>query len=409
MGTLAVPRELVSQTNPTEAQFDTMRTYLLGFFNADSLDEDNIEPGSLSYSKLAAPADGESIDWHSVHFTMLYDDSNDLFLFENTEGDILWAHRISDMVLEEFASVRAADGALECFGIPEVNTSVGSQVVQLLWLLARYRKPKLWYVDANTIKVEENSTTNDETVVMIADRLLKVYDRTLAFGSGANGETTGDTGTAVSGMGAGLTRAANTWYYIYAVEVQYGTQNDGTYAVLVASTTSPLSANIDTLDTAFGVAKWVYLGCVRNGYNVTGLTNVIIPFIYDEHGYMRFTASPVDNEPIGLRLAAATSDENLEFALTFGAGTTDIPPTVTRAIIGGYRSQYGFELQYVSVATSEMNAITTGCYHVGSLTTLVPAIYLEVPAIDGYKAVIRVGSNSTNQRVTLAGLVDHYL
>ena len=412
MSTLAVTRSLTSNTNPTEAQFDTMRTDLLNFFNGASLDETNIAAGGMVYTSLDGPlADDVTMKWESSHATIQFISATSVFEIKNTQGDILWMHLLSDgSTLEEFLSIRESDGALEVFGVPNVNTSLGNQDLDLMWLLSRYRKPKLVYVDDDIITIEENSTGSGATRIMLRDRLTQVYDRTMSLAVTANGYGALHTGAAVSGIEDGLTRTDNLWYYIYAVEVQYGTQNDGTYSILVASVTSPVSSNITTLNTEYGTGKWIYMGCIKNGWNISGSGAKIVPFVYDENGYMRFTQSLNDNEPLGPRLAShdATAT-NLTYAVDISSDADGVPPVATRVIFGGYRESHGFELHYQENSTSEVHAINTGTHHVASLDTLVPCIYLEVPLLTGYNVVIIMGNVSTNKRISLAGLVDHYV
>jgi hypothetical protein len=279
-----------------------------------------------------------------------------------------------------------------------------------MWLLARYRKPRLVYSDSDIVTVEVNSPDASETLVCMRDRLCTIVDRTCSIAVDANGETSGDTGAAVSGRAAGIARTANRWYYIYCVRVQYGTNADGNSAILVAHTTSPEAANIATLNTAFGTGEWVYMGVIRNGYNDGTNTNIIVPFIYDEQGYLRFTQGTVDNEGPGVTLAVdAGSTSNLSYDLVIGnAAAATIPAVATRVIFTGFREAYGFELHYREIASLENLMIAGGCYHVSELGTLVPCVWMEVPLITGYRLVVVMGNVSTKKRITIAGLLDHY-
>lgn len=408
MGTLAVTRSLSSNTNPTEAQLDTMRTDLLNFFNAASMNQDNIATGGMLYTSLANPTNNQVIQWTSSHATISYVSATDKFELKNTQGDVLFAHRTGSTVTE-FLSVRFSDGAIEVFGELSFNTSLGLQTQQLMWLLSRYRKPRLVYQDNDIFTVEENSTVSGESWIMMRDRLCKIVDRTCSLAVTANG-VGADAGAAVSGLAATLIRTADRWYYIYAVRVQSGTDANGSNAILIAHTTSPEVANIAALNTAFGTGEWVYMGLIRNGWNIVASTNIIVPFIYDEAGYMRFTQTLTTNEPIGVQLAQNNTTSNLEYDLAFGnAAVNTIPPVATRVIFGGYRESHGFELHYRAIASLENHTIITGCYHVESLSTLKPVIYMEVPALSGYRVVVVMGNVQTQKRITLAGLVDHYL
>lgn len=409
MSSLSVTRSLVSNTNPTETQFDTMRTDLLTFFNTTrDLNEDNIAPGSMSYLSLTgAVPDDEPLRWEDDHAIIKYDNANDRFIIQNTEGDIIFAHRDDDEIVE-FLSLRESDGALEVFGNLTFIEDTGYQGVDLQWYLAKYRKPRLVYSTDDIVTIEANGPSG-ETIVAGPTRFWTIYDTTCSLAVSANGEVNTDTGTAVSGRGNGVARTADRWYFIYAVQVQYGDQADGINAILIANTTSPVAANISTLDTAFGADKWVYMGCVRNGYNRAGVDNIIIPFVVDECGYTRF----LDGEggyPVGVTLASDNDTDNLVYTVAIGNdGDTKLPEVATRVIFGGHRESHGFEMYYEEASSNENHMITTGCYHVSELATLVPVVYMEVPLLSGYEVHIIMGNVQTNKRITLAGFLDHYV
>lgn len=412
MSDLAVTRSLVSNTNPTEAQWDTMRNDLLNFFNAASLDENNIADGGLTWSMLPSIVpDDITVKWTSSHATIQYISASDIFELKNTQGDVLFAHKETDDTITEFFSVRESDGALELFGGLSSNLSLGDQTVDTLWLLARYRKPRLVYSDDNIVTLEVNSIDASESLVLMRDRLCRIIDTTCSLAVDANGETNTDTGAAVSGRAAGIARTANRWYFIYAVRVQYGDDADGNSAILVAHTTSPTSGNIATLNTAFGTGEWVYMGVIRNGYNDGTSTNIIVPFIYDECGYLRFTQGTVDNEGIGVTMASQSGGVvNLEYDLVISNGAAaTIPDVATRVIFTGHRESHGFELHYREIASSENHMIVTGCYHISELATLVPCVWMEVPLLSGYRVVVVMGNVATDKRICLAGLLDHYV
>lgn len=412
MSAITVTRALVSNTNPTEAQFDTMRNDLLTFFNNPNLDATNIADGGMLLTSLVKDlGDDVTLKWTSNHTTFQFISGTEKFEVKNTEGDFVWGTLISGTI-DEHMSFRKDDAAVSVGGKPQFNTDKmnANATTDLLWLLARYRKPKLVYQDANVFTIEANSNNSSETMILMPGVTAKVIDATCSLAVNANGEDAGDLGAAVSGLGHGLTRATNTWYYVYAVVVQYGDNADGESAILIAHTTSPLAANIAALNTAFGTGKWTYMGLIRNGYNDGTNTNIIVPFIYDESGYLRFTQGTLDNQGMGITLASANNtDVNLVYAMAFGNGAAQIPPTATRAIFGGYRESYGFELAYEANATGELHQITTGCEHTSDLSTLVPCLHLEVPTLTGYNVKVIVGDSITDKRITLVGVLDHYL
>ncbi len=404
MSTITVPRSLTDNTNPTEAQFDTMRTYLLNFFNTGNLDETNIATGGMAWSSLSNLTDDAALKFTSSHGTMAYISASDFFKISNTQGDIVWGLRST---ISETMELDSATGDITLKGLLYFNTEVGSQEVSLNWLLSRYRKPRLEYTSADIVTCEASAI--GISVVMGRDRLWTIYDTTLSLAVAANGQLAAHTGTAVSGLGAGITRTANRWYYVYAVEVQGGTQTGGVNAILVATELSPETANITTHNTNFGTDKWVYMGVIRNGYNDGTNTNVIVKFKYDECGYLRFTEGTVNEEGLGVTMASTTSATSLEYSIVIGnAAAATIPPVATRCTFGGHRSNNGFEFHYRDIATDENHMIASGCYHKTSLT-LSAVVYMEVPLLSSYKLVVVIGDTSTDQRIVLAGLLDHYV
>jgi hypothetical protein len=407
MSTLNVTRALTTQTNPTEAQFDIMRTYLLNFFNSGNLDQTNVATGGMIYTKLGNLADDANMKFTTEDSYMNYDSSLDVFVIANESGDVVFGSYSGSLTAK--MTLDSATGNLTIAGIPYFNQSVGSQEVSLLYLMSKYRKPRLQYTSSDVVTAEDNTNVAGTVVIMGRDRLWTLYDTTLSLAADANGYGASHTGTAVSGLLVADTRTANRWYYVYAVEVQYGTQNSGVYCILVATETSPETSNISTLNTAFGTGKWVYMGVIRNGYNDGTNTNVIVPFDADESGFTTFRDTTVTNEGKGVTLASSSDTADLEYTLVIGnSAAATIPPVASRVIFGGHRQQDGFELHYRAVATDENHAITGGCYHNGTISGLSPAVYMEVPLIDDYKVVIVGGATSTDKRITLAGFQDHY-
>lgn len=408
MTAIAVTRALTSQTNPTEAQFDTMRTYLLNFFNSASLDETNIATGSVTYSSLGDAADDTALKFTSSHATLSFVSASDYFKILNTEGDIVWGLRVG-AALTDYMRLDKDTGDITIGGNLYFNTSVGSQEVSILWMLSRYRKPRLQYTSSDIVTAEDNTNTSGTVVVAGRDRFWTLYDTTLSLAVDANGETTGDTGTAVSGLGAGVTRTANRWYFVYAVEVQYGTQNSGVYCILVANETSPITSNITTLNTAFGTGKWVYMGCIRNGYNDGTNTNIIVPFIMDEGGFVKFYGATVSSEGQGVTMASQTATTNLEYTIVIGnAAAATCPDVALRVTFGGYRSINGMEMHYREISTSENHIITSGCFRAAD-ATLITNSYFEVPVSSNYKIVLVTGTDSSDHRIVLSGFLDHYV
>lgn len=410
MAILNVPNSVASNTSPTEIQLDTMRSYLLNFFNGGQLDETNITNATVPFSSIGPAPDNQSLKFTDSTATITYDSTDDALDITNTAGDVVFgvSGATGSVVFD------SATGNVYIQGSLYTNTGKGDQSVYTQWLLTQYRKPLLEYSTSDIVSIQENSITASETLIVMRDRLCEVYDRTCSLAVAANGYDTSHTGTAVSGLYVGLTRTDNRWYYIYATRVRGGTQANatGTYAILVAHTLSPEAGNIGSLDTLFGAGEWLYVGVVRNGYNdAEGADNTILPFVYDENGYCRFTRTTDTNEGLGMTMAELQSTTSNMYCQVYAGNdyAFSVPGVATRLTVEGYRSTNGTEFQYRSSLTNEINAMVTGCYHVSGLTGLEVCCQMEVPVIADYYLWVINGSASTNARITLAGFQDHFV
>lgn len=407
MSALSVTRTLVSFTNPEEDQFDDMRDELLAFFNGTSLDSTNFAAAGQKYSKLSKALDNVNMKFTDSDALIGYVSATPTFKIENAIGDIVFRNTNA----AEAESLRLSDAGtltLGSGGLVKAGQGVGSQAVDTMWLFSKYRKPRLEYTSADIVTAENNTSTSDQTIILIRDRLCTLIDRTLSLAATANGYESDDTGAAVSGLETGVARTVNNWYYVYAVRVQYGDDANGTNAILVASQTSPIQANTATLNTEFGTGTWVYMGLIRNGYNDGVNTNIIVPFQYDEYGMLWFRTTTETGKGNGVRLATATgSSSDLTYTIAFGVGAAQIPAICTRAVFTGYRSSSSFTLDYESNVTGETNLTQCNCDNSDANTE--SCVNLEVPLISGYILAVRVGTDSTNNRIMLAAVVDHYV
>ncbi len=410
MSLLAVTRALVSFTNPTEAQFDTIRSELLAYFNAASMTEANVAAGGALYTSLSRALDNESLLWTGSVSLIRFISATPTFSIENSSGALVFSNKAVTTEVESLRLATTGTMTLGIGGILKTCLSRGLQSVDTMWLLANYRKPLLEYTSADVVSVSDNGPTATQTLIVMRDRVCSIYDRTMSLAANANGYDSADVGTAVSGIRDGLVRAVNTWYYVYAVRVRYGTQADGIQAILVADTTSPIQANVATLNTQFGTDEWVYMGLIRNGYNDGVNTNVIIPFTYDGYGLLQFTTTTETGKGQGLRLATATASSlDLTYTLTFGVGASDMPVIATRVTFTCFRSADAFIADYVNISSGEILAQATSCADTDTTSSTIAAVYMDVPLINGYNVVVRVGTAATDNRIRLASLVDHYV
>lgn len=184
-----------------------------------------------------------------------------------------------------------------------------STVYPLSYLIG-YAKPVLVYTDATSISVEQNTTTANRTLIVFPAGPIAVAEditttnkfRQLKIDVSANGYLVGHTGAADSGMKVGLSLTENTWYFVYAVVVQGGTDSSNNNFIMVVDSVNPSPANWGTLDTSYGSGMWVYLGLFRYGYGLTSGA-VIVPFLNDKSGWHTFTGRAATNNFFGIKVA----------------------------------------------------------------------------------------------------------
>jgi hypothetical protein len=161
--------------------------------------------------------------------------------------------------------------------------------------LLTYCKPVLVYVDSTTIDVEQNTTTANNTLIMMGYGPISVTENTsstskfrrLKLSEYANGYDASHTGAANSGIRLGLSLTSNTWYFVYAVRVQGGDDAETPKFILVGDTIDPDPSNWSTLDGHYGDDDWVYLGLFRYGFG-TGSITTLVPFVQDKSGWHNF-------------------------------------------------------------------------------------------------------------------------
>jgi len=409
MSTLNITRSLVSATNPTEDQFDTIRDELLAYFNGTELEATNIADGGMLYTSLTLAADDDPLLWEDSDSRLEYVSATNNFLIRCNTGEIVFQNKIGTTSAESLRMETTGALTIGAGGIPKIGQGNSSTAMDLVHALARYRKPRLEYTDDDIITIENNTGTSGQTVLFQRDQVTAVVDRTLSLAVEANGYAGAHTGAAVSGRKVALARATNTWYYIYGVQVQGGDDIGGN-SIMVADTTSPVQANCAGLDTAYGAGKWVYLGIIRNGYNDGTNTNIIVPFQYDEYGELRFTKTTSQaSDGMGIVLASATASTDLDYAMAFGTGAAEIPVVALRGTLMGYRSGYGFEMYYIDDSTAEVHALNTNYQHTSGESQLTATAVLDIPFMNSYTIRLKIGSTSTTNKIRLAALVDHYV
>lgn len=408
MPTLTVSSTYQAGTAPTEAQIDATRDSLHTFFNTTKLNQANVAAASMLFTKVGDAADNTTMKWGTgAEGTIGFVSATPAFNIKSTAsgGDIRFTSKISGT---EQTSL-TLDGATQnttigTGGVLRAGTGQGYTSYELMYLVARYRKPRLEYSSASVVSIENNTGTASETIIVARDRIWKVIDRTCSLAATANGYDAADVGAAVSGIEDGLAEAANTWYYIYAVEVQYGSDADGVNCILCATTTSPLQANCSTLDTEYGAGKWVYMGVIRNGFNDGVTTTDIVPFVYDGYGHIEFTAAATDGVGAGVRIISDNDNADESWTVALGTGAAEVPPTASQMRLLTYRADEGHSMQYEDSGGTDL-------FISGSKTRSPDPAYadLVVPVISGaVLKIIRDTAGAHNKKAYISGLTDHY-
>lgn len=407
MPALTVASTYGSGIAPTETQLDSTRDSLLTFFNTTKLNESNVKAAGMLLSTVTDAGDNAEMKWGTTSEGRIkFTSATPSFDIKNTAsaGDIRFTTKLTTTEAEALR-LEASDGSIRIGtgGVLRAGTGQGYTAWDTLWLLARYRKPRLEYSSASIVTIEENSDTSGETIVVARDRVWKIVDRTCSLATSANGYASGNTGAAVSGIEDGLTESANTWYYIYAVEVQYGTNADGINAIMVATTVSPLQANNTTNNTEFGSGKWLYLGCIRNGMNSGTGDSDIVPFVYDEWGHIDFTQGP-HGSGAGIRILNDATDTDSSYTVSIGTGNANIPHTASQVRFQMYRASDGFSMQYETSGGTDL-------FISGSKTDSPNPGYADmiVPVVSGnVLKLIRNDAGAQTKRFYIAGITDHY-
>lgn len=237
-------------------------------------------------------------------------------------------HHSTDLVLPEGRSITTKTGDIATFleyasgdwMLIGYSRNRGEELVA-------YRRPVLKYVSVSLLDVEANTGTANQTKIVFPDGNTRTVTEDTSsttkyrrFDITADAEFTA--GTEDSGLRAALSEATNTWYAIYAVKSVIDTSK----FVLVGDTTTPVTANYATLNTAYGTNGWVYLGSIRNGDDA-GATGDIMNFV--QHGnltmFQNTLAAASGNNTFGLQLKSSASATTLTWTYAAGTGSEQIP------------------------------------------------------------------------------------
>ena len=192
--------------------------------------------------------------------------------------------------------------------------------------LNKYRRPVLQYQSGTQVNVQDQIVTGiagDCTVLFSDGKLLTVNNSLQThFLITQNAVLSG---TKQAGLRTG-SAVNNTWYALYAVRA---TDNDNTW-VVVGDTVYPVNSSITTLNTNFGLNKWMPLGLIRYGDQST-VPNAIVKFVQSGNVtyFTNTNLSNVNGANTGGMIL--TSGAGTSVVWTYASGSTGavLPPNVS--------------------------------------------------------------------------------
>jgi hypothetical protein len=306
-----------------KSDIDTMLDELEAKTNGD-IDASNLASGWGNLGQLTLAKD--------ITFTMGGTDTA-YWLFVNSSNELKIGntHGGADVLFKvESAEAARIDSSANDFLIQkDVYFKDRSTAFSLYRLIGTYQKPVLVYVSSTVIDVENNTETANQTLICFGTGPVAVTEdtsstnkfRRLSLSATANGYGSTHTGAADSGLRVGLSLSANTWYFVYAVRVQYG-DDAGNNFILSVDDSSPVYTNHSTLNSRYGTGEWVYLGCIRRGYGASA-TTTLIPFTQDHQGWTCFTDRGAADNFFGIEMATTTvTSSSATTKLTFSVANS---------------------------------------------------------------------------------------
>lgn len=399
-----------------ENDLDQMWTQLQSKTNG-SIDDDNVASGWGNIGQLTV-SDGVTLYFGATSTGYISYTAADLWTFGCTYAGadtIFYVNSVEQARIDASSNDLIAQRDVY-FAHRDLNYS-------LFRILGAYQKPVLTYVSGTEIAVENNTGTANETLIVFPVGPVAVTEdissthkfRKLQTGVTANGYDATHTGAADSGMRSGLALAASTWYFVYAVRVQYG-DDAGNKFILVVDDTSPLQANESTLNTRYGSSQWVYLGTFRRGYGSYSTTTVI-PFQYDHQGWCYFTDNSEGSGDGGAGILVysnssftSTSATTLHEIDVANSGASSVPETACT-------------MQYNLVVTDPAGTFRFESYFTNNSNTILwngPTQYGTDARKDGYNPRVPVkdghkfrgalpSSGDTDVWLVITGIQDHYV
>jgi hypothetical protein len=415
MSTLALPKRYSDLTLLYAAYIHELWDTLEAKVNGN-IDRNNVQTGFATWAQVTLQKD---VNFYFGAAGAAF------FQFINATGELMYTHTLTGkntIFNINGTEVARVDPSKNFTSKKELyfpsDTNYG-----LYSLVARYRKPLLVYNSSTQIDLENNTEFSNESLVVlpygpiaVAEDLASTHKfRRCIISNTANGYATGHVGAAQGGVRVGLVLTANTWYFMYAVRVQFGA-DAGNKFIMVLSELSPKYSNFSALDTLFGASQWVYLGAVRYGMG-SAQTTTLCPFVMDKSGWTYFTSRAAATNFFGINVLNNSLVNSTSYVskFTFNAANSGNAVPDTCSII-----QCRWFAIFDSVDISGVIALGTSTSNILHQLPTFSSLFdntahaddFKIPNGKGYQFLAkRYGSSSFNYDLTLtiSGFLDDYV
>lgn len=416
MTTLTITKAYSSGNILTEAHIDNFRSGLLTLFNTSKLSSGNFNaamnlPATKFTTSGITTADNTYITFGgSSNATFGLDSSKNWVFNTSSAATNLCFYATSIYYLDFYSNKLYAPG--------DIIIGEGGADRTVLQALSTYKKPVIEYRSATQVSIQGNSGTTNETVLYFPTFVAAVTEdattgtpkyRRATISVTANGYSASHTGAAQGGLRSGVSLTTNSWYAVYAVKLQGGSDYSATTAkfILVFDTTLPTAANESTLNTNYGAQNWLYLGLVRYGFGATGSSSSIIKFKYSNKGWCHFCeCSTSGYAGLNLSYSTTSADGAPEHTLAAGMSGQVIPSTVGHITLSLNREN----VSDWTIKDTSTNVIFQGGYQ--SMSTSFPHGFVVTLPFDSTAYTIhqtRKGTSAVARAVTLRAFCDPYI
>lgn len=267
---------------------------------------------------------------------------------------------------------------------------------------ASYRRPHVVWISTATIGVEGNTSVTNQTCVVFPDanyRCITEPFTTHQFRSAIYTNTASLSNPYAAGIAVGDTLNTNTWRYAYMVK----TVDISTATVLVLSSTSPVQSNATTLNSAFGINGWVYIGAIHygdNGSNAVGFLQ-----FYQIGNFTKFINTGTGGNACtanGIILTTTAGASSLTYTKTGSAGNLTPDGAVSYLITTAGCVNVSTALRITNGGSADLYRLAS----LGSSANLVATVTVGMSSGD---SIIVAGSGSVATDIWMTGFYDNIL